>query len=224
MGILDPRTGEEQMACRGLFKYTAEEYCKELFTFLHNNYTPDYVDSGKTPSKYQTDSQGTSSQGSSVAKDLSNIISLTEEEQLEIAIKKSMEEAAVATVISDDSGDEFEDDVSDDERSLSKPPTPKKFKKDTEVTEKTPVVDGPQTKLMIKQPNGMNEVMTRGSATTIGALLKLLQKKYKDQIGSHKCRVYCPAVRQELGDMDSNHTLEQAKLHPSAVLHISAED
>lgn len=229
VGILDPRTGEEQIACKGHFKYTAEEYCKELFTFLHNNYTPDYVDSGKTPSKYQTDSQGTSSQGmeavSSVVKDLSNIISLTEEEQLEIAIKKSMEEAAVATVISDDSADEYEEpDVSDDdERNASKPPSPKKFKKNEGETDET-VTDGPQTKLMIKQPNGNNEVITRGSMTKIGALLNLLQRKYRDQIGTHKCRVYCPVIRQELCDMDRNLTLEQAKLHPSAVLHISAED
>ncbi|XP_063702147.1 UBX domain-containing protein 7 [Culicoides brevitarsis] len=224
VGILDPRTGEEQIASRGHFKYTADEYSKELFTFLHNNYTPDYVDSGKTPSKYQQDSQqASSSQAGEVAKDLSKIISLTEEEQLEIAIKKSMEEAAVATVISDDSADEY---ASDDED--SRPPSPKRTKTDhkpeTEPEVDETVTDGPQTRLMIKQPNGTNEVITRGAATTIGALLKLLQRKYKDQIGTHKCRVYCPAVRQELCDIDATFTLEQAKLHPSAVLHISAED
>lgn len=175
---------------------------------------------GKTPSKYQTDSQTTSSQDvSSAVKDLSNIISLTEEEQLEIAIKKSMQEAAVATVISDDSADEYDEAASDDE-----PPSPKKSKKSEEKETDDDDKSGPQTKLMIKQPNGENEVITRAAATTIGNLLKLLQRKYKDQIGTHKCRVYCPAVRQELADIDKTLTLQEAKLHPSAVLHISAED
>lgn len=150
---------------------------------------------------------------------------MTEEEQLEIAIKKSIQEATVATVISDDSGDEYDEaDLSDEEKTNSnKPPSPKRFKKNEEETDET-VVEGPQTKLMIKQANGINDVITRGSATTIAALLKLLQKKYKDQIRTNKCRVYCPAVRKELCEMDSELTLEQAKLHPSAVLHISSED
>lgn len=228
IAILDPRTGEEQISYKGFFKYTPDGFSKEMLAFLHDNYTPDYIDTGKTPTKYTQDSQGTSSDRSSAVCDLQNIISLTEEEQLEIAIKKSMEEAATATTMVSDSEDDFDEDVgTDNENSLDRPPPLKKAKVATnnhESDEEENNSTGPQTKLMIRLPDGQNEVIQRGSTTTIGGLLKFLQKKYREKIGSTTCKVYCPAVRKELCDMDKKLTLEAAKLHPSAVLHISSEE
>lgn len=43
VAIIDPRTGEEQKSYRGPFQLTVEEFCKEIYTFLHDNFTPDYI-------------------------------------------------------------------------------------------------------------------------------------------------------------------------------------
>lgn len=216
VAILDPRTGEEKVSYRGTFQFNVEEFCKELHRFLHNNFTPDYIDSGKTPTKFQMPEPETSS---SSKIDTTNIISLTEEEQLEIAIKKSMQEAAAAVQDSDDS--ESVSDSADEE----KPPPAKMTAGDNFLSEdEEQAQGGPPTKLMLRLPNGKNEVVQRSCKSTVGALIKYLLRTYQDLLEAGTCRVNCPAIRKDLCDLDKDLTLEDAKLHPSAVLHISTDD
>lgn len=83
---------------------------------------------------------------------------------------------------------------------------------------------GPKTRLMLRLPNGKSEVVNRSATSTIGDLVTFIKKTYRSLIELETCRINCPAIRKDLCDVDKNQTLEEAKLHPSAVLHISSDD
>lgn len=249
VAIIDPRTGEEQKSYRGPFKLTVEEFCKEIYTFLHNNFTPEYIETGSTtPLKRQTDSQtSVPSTPQRVNDDTPNIISLTEEEQLEIAIQKSLQEASASQNHSDDSDDYEEPSDEESEAGSSRTATPRRadsalpssssknaavagVKKallvdnGSEDVQSSSDTNGPMTRLMLRLPNGKSEMINRGSKTTIGELVAFIQKNYRSLVSLETCRINCPAIRKDLYDIDKNSTLEEAKLHPSAVLHISSDD
>lgn len=228
---------------------TVEEFCKEIYTFLHNNFTPDYIESGTTPTKLQKiDSQDSVPNTPQPVDDTNNIISLTEEEQLEIAIQKSLQEAnASAAQLHSDDSDDYEE-PSDDESELggsSRKVTPRKpdatgiaLIKSTGNHVKKILQDdvgnsnendnkdsiGPKTRLMLRLPNGKSEVINRSASSTIGDLVAFIKRNYKNLVTLETCRINCPAIRKDLCDLDDCQTLEEAKLHPSAVLHISSDD
>lgn len=168
---------------------------------------------------------------------------MTEEEQLKIAIQKSLQEAGAAQTHSDDSDDYEEPTDDESEAGTSRTNTPRKCpvastSKNTAKMVKPLKIDGdskdtqnggdnmsgPMTRLMLRLPNGKSEVINRSSSSTIGELVAFIQRNYRSLVCLETCRINCPAIRKDLYDIDKCQTLEEAKLHPSAVLHISSDD
>lgn len=164
--------------------------------------------------------------------DPNNLISLTEEEQLEIAIKKSLQEAGAAVTVNSDDSDDYEEPTDDESEAAGSSRTTTPRKKDASsaavaaTTSQSPETDenGPKTRLMLRLPNGKSEMINRSSTSSIGELVSFIKRTYKSLISLETCRINCPAIRKDLCDMEKSQTLEEAKLHPSAVLHISSDD
>lgn len=245
--IIDPRTGEEKHACTE--KETASVFRNELVDYLvKNSYSldpsvedesssnschpePSTSSSSSTASSYSSASRkrrNSTGPTSSTSSKKHHTSEMTEEDQLALAIKNSLQETQTAKgqAIVGDSSDEELVEFSDNSNSCFD--ATNHFSK-AKITEKHEIFlgnkDDPITKLQFRLPLEENNriQLEWPCSTKLAAIKAYIIEHYPDLVkGPYKIITAFP--RKDILDLDQNITLKDANLHPNSLLHLHLDD
>lgn len=239
--IIDPRTGEEKHVCNDY--ETATVFRNELIGYLvKNSYHLDASIEDETssnschPEPSTSSSSSTASSYSSASRKRPNFTGpstsspkkphtseMSEEDQLALAIKNSLQETKAGAA---DSSDEELVEFSDNSNSCFE--ATNHFSK-AKITEKHEIFlgnkDDPITKLQFRLPLENNDriQLEWPCSTKLAAIKSYISEHYPDLTkGPYKIITAFP--RKDILDMDQNLTLKDANLHPNSLLHVHLDE
>lgn len=86
----------------------------------------------------------------------------------------------------------------------------------------------PKVRIQLRLPNGDREIIEWPSTTKIKALKLYIPFKYPKITSDGPYKVICPFTIGNAGnnvlDLDDTHTLQEAKLFPTVILHLRNDD
>lgn len=241
--IIDPRTGEQKINIKN-FAMKPDQFIKEFYVFLRENGPYPYSQevekvngtydivfkdiSGKRMQFDETVIINSSSESSmastskltpetSVKSNLENVPfeKLTEEEQIELAIKQSLNEAKIDNGGADSVDEEVESMSEDDE------PLAKSTKYENYLGSNT----DPKTKLQIRLPNDEREIVEWPSSSTIRAIKLYLKTKYPELTkGQYKILNTSTFPKRNILDLADDTRFDKCDLHPASTLYLHPDD
>lgn len=244
--IIDPRTGEEKHICTE--KDTAAAFRNELVDYLvKNSYLldpsvedesssnschpePSTSSSSSTASSYSSASRkrrNSTGPSSSTSSKKHHTSEMSEEDQLALAIKNSLQETQTRKGGPNlDSSDDELVEFSDNSNSCFD--ATNHFSK-AKITEKYEIFlgnkDDPITKLQFRLPLETNDrvQLEWPCSTKLAAIKAYIVENYPDLVkGPYKIITAFP--RKDILEMDQNITLKDANLHPNSLLHLHLDD
>lgn len=243
--IIDPRTGEEKHVCSE--KETATAFRNELVEYLVKNSNfldasieeesssnschpePSTSSSSSTASSYSSASRkrrNSTGPSSSTSSKKHHTSEMSEEDQMALAIKNSLQETQTAKGHALDSSDEELVEFSDNSNSCFD--ATNHFSK-AKITEKHEIFLGnkedPITKLQFRLPLEKDDriQLEWPCSTKLAAIKAYIVENYPDLVkGPYKIITAFP--RKDILEMDQNITLKDANLHPNSLLHLHLDD
>lgn len=79
------------------------------------------------------------------------------------------------------------------------------------------------TKLVLRLPDGKKDILEWPCSSRLRALRMYVEHQYP-AITKEPYKIICPYPRQDLLELDQELSLQAARLHPSALLHLHRDE